>query len=79
MKNHVASLALYLQLVPLSNKLGISPCLITDAKVNKTAFASLNNPGIKNKPLNAIKVSLPQHLVYPHVKNGNPADTDNLL
>ena len=50
MKYHVASLALYLQLFPESNKLGINPCLNTDAYVINVVFASLNNPGIKNSP-----------------------------
>ena len=64
MKNQVASRALYLLLIPLSNKFGINPCRITEAKFNKIVFASENNPGIKKRPLNAMKVSRPQQRMY---------------
>ena len=64
MKNQVASRALYLLLIPLSNKLGINPCRITEAKFNKIVFASVNKPGNKKRPLNAIKVSRPQQRMY---------------
>ena len=52
-------LVLYLELTPLSNKIGISPYLITEEKFNKIFLASWNNPGIKNNPFNEIKISLP--------------------
>ena len=59
MKNRVASVELYIQFFPESNKFGITPYLITGTFLIIIAFVSINKPGIKNIPLNDIKLSLP--------------------
>lgn len=68
MNHQVASLQLNLGTCPLSNKLGIRPCLKQLAKVKIVSLASSNNPGIRKQPLKEIKVSLPQHLAQPVAK-----------
>jgi len=78
MNHQQASLLLYLAFTHLSNKLGNRPCLKLEAKDKISYFASLCIPGIRQIPLSAIKVSLPQHLDHPVEKWGRPADIDSL-
>lgn len=52
---------------------GVSLHFNNQGKSHVTHLASSSLPVISSKPLNAINVSRPQHLINPWEKCGNPA------
>ena len=68
-----ASLQLNLAFRPPSNRFGIKPCRRQPPNERIMILASSCLPVKMNKPGNEINVSLPQFLMYPVEKWGNPA------